>query len=147
MTRPLARHLVPALSVLLGCNWTPCADETVDFTLAAPGDAVEIVVRACGPRRGADLELSITLETDHEPMEPLAVAIDGVSISATPDGWAGGDGFSDLVTDADCDPGRRITVQRVDSDDSVRFTGTLTAEMSARPHHSCSATITVLPLP
>ncbi len=129
------------------CNWHECASETVEFELAAPGDAVEIVIEACPDRRGS-AELFITLGAEGESSQPLAVSVDGVGIGVDGDGdgWAGGDGSSEIVGSADCDPGRRVTVRRLDSDPGVTFAGTVTIEMEAPPRHSCTAAITVRPL-
>jgi hypothetical protein len=76
----------------------------VEFELAAPGDAVEIVLEAC-PERRADAQLSITLSAQGESQKPLAVSIDGIGIGLGDDGWAGRDLFSEAVGPKDCDPG------------------------------------------
>lgn len=130
----------------LGCNWEPCADAHADFTLAAPGDSVELLVHACGAEK-RDLELRISLQPDRPPAGPLAIEVDDVEFYATGDTWGSEHNFSDEATDADCDPGRRITVHRLDADATVSISGTLVAEMSAPKRKTCTADISVTPSP
>lgn len=127
------------------CSWHDCDSETAEFELAAPGDAVEIVIEACPDRRGG-AQLFITLGAEGASSQPLAVSVDGVSLSLVGDGWTGGDGSSEIVDSADCDPGRRVTIRRLDNDPGVTFAGTVTIEMNAPPRNSCTAEITVRPL-
>mgnify|MGYP000210952673 CR=1 FL=1 len=51
----------------------------------------------------------------------------------------------DPASSADCDPGRRITVRRLDQDATVTISATITVSMSARKRKTCSAAITVTP--
>lgn len=140
-------YILLLLVLVIGpaCTWHACDSDTVEFELPAPGDAVEVVLKAC-PDRRADAQLSITLSAQGDPQKPLAVNVDGIGIGLDGDGWAGRDLFSEAVGPEDCDPGRRVTVRRLDNDPGVSFIGTVSIELSAPSRTSCSAEITVNPL-
>lgn len=147
----MSRAHVASLAGLLlvvgtGCNWHSCDDESVEFELAAPGDAVEIVVEACVEDQGG-AQLFVTLRAEPDSSLPLSVRVDGVGISAGAGGWGGGDGSSELVGPEDCDPGRRVSFARLDADPAVRISGSLRVKMNAPPGGTCSAAITVTPTP
>jgi hypothetical protein len=130
-------------------GYDSCAMETVDFTLPAPGDGVEILVEACGPARRRDLELFLTLDTDRDPLEPLAITIDGASVDPIidDDGWTSNFSFYSFARETDCNPGHPVTIRRLDSDPTFSVTGTLNAQMTAPSFASCSATLTVTSVP
>ena len=77
----------------------------------------------------------------------VAIEVDDVEFYATADTWGSEHNFSDLASDADCDPGRRITVHRLDADATVSISGTLVAELSAPKRKTCTADISVTPSP
>lgn len=143
------RRWVVAVMMLvgsLGCDYEACADAEASFVLPAPGDTVELVVHACGPRRNG-IDLFLALDADRPPAETLAVEVDGVGIylQARDGGWTSDDSSS-TASAADCDPGRRITIRRLDSDDTVMISGTIAVGLSAPKRRTCSADIVVTPL-
>ncbi|HEY0135703.1 MAG TPA: hypothetical protein VGB85_16580 [Nannocystis sp.] len=129
----------------LGCNYATCADADASFVLPAPGDVVELTVHACGPERNG-MELIVSLGADRAPEETLAIEVDGlgVHLDARDDGWISED-IGSSASSADCEPGRRITIRRLDSDDTVRISGTVAVAMSAPGRETCTADIVVIP--
>jgi hypothetical protein len=125
------------LATAASCTPDLCDSETVEFELAAPGDAVEIVLGGCPDGGGASL--SITLSTQGDTSKPLAVNVDGVPIDADGDEWAGNN------VSMGCGTGERVTVRRLDNNPEVSLTGTVSVEMYAPPRGSCTAEITVTP--
>jgi len=124
------------LATASSCSPQLCDSETVEFELAAPGDAVEIVLGGCPD--GRDASLSITLSTQGDTSKPLAVIVDGIPIFPDGDEWSSND------ASIGCDTGERVTVRRLDNNPEVSFTGTVSVEMYAPPRDACTAEITVI---
>ncbi len=89
----------------------------------------------------------IGLERDGEieAVAPGAAGVDEhIYLHADEGGWSSDDD-SNPASSADCDPGRRITVRRLDRDATVTISATITVSMSAPKRKTYSAAITVTP--
>ena len=141
-------RITAATAVLFGagCNYEPCASESTDFQLLAPGDAIEIRVHACINRGEGDIELTMELSADGMPTVPLALLVDGILLD--PEGgmqWSA-TAPGEPVSDAGCTQGKVITLRRIDTQPAVEYRGSLLADMSSPPRRSCSVAIAVTPL-
>ena len=116
------------------------------YSAALCDDGLTIVITNSGTTNYTSV-LRISLQPDRPPAGPLAIEVDGVDFYAMGDTWGTEHNFSDDATATDCDPGRLITVRRLDADATVSISGTLVAEMSAPKRKTCTADISVTPSP
>jgi hypothetical protein len=144
-----ARHIgtVAAALFAAGCSYNHCDTESVDFQLVAPGDAIEIRIEACtGGLRDGELVLALELSADGTPTAPLTLVVDGIVLQSQSGMQWFANGVEELAGDEECDHGKVITLRRLDADPAIEYRGSLSVEMSAPSHRSCSVTISATPL-
>lgn len=131
----------------VNCNWEQCDLESVEFQLPAPGDAVEIRIEACTDRRDGGARLTMEISAHGKPTAPLGLVVDGIQLRPEVGmRWVADGAFSDLASDADCAPGKVITLRRLDADPAIEYRGSISVDMTAPRRRSCTVMISVSPL-
>lgn len=142
MTDRRKRWMLALTLEAAGCNWHICANDDLDFELAAPDDEITVIVRACAEHGKGDLEVALELDLADEADAPIVVEVEGLLLHPTDRmSWSGGSGFSDSITEHVCGPGDRITVRRFDDQASTTLTGTFSVSASVPHGRSCSASL------
>ena len=86
--------------------------------------------------------------SDHgKPTAPLGLLVDGIQLRPEVGmRWVADGAFSDLASDADCAPGKVITLRRLDADPAIEYRGSISVDMTAPRRRSCTVMISVSPL-